>query len=371
MTVAFAGLAISLVLFRVLVGVGFIVVTFLMGVLLQKYEITLLDRKENSIANVFVLGFLFVLSLSQILIVPPTLYGIDVTTATPIWWGIFIILSIITIIKCKHDLLEILRSIPVKLQDFFVRKKCGGVYGVLSVGLVALQLVGSLVLYHYDDDDAIYVTTIASNIAEDNFFHYYGPTGEHTSIWSMAEYITNGWYDLLTIICQSTKLPAAVLMHTVLPPLLIALVYAVIVIFARLLINKESQRYLFIIFVSIINIFNNVSTHTSSSVLLMRMHQGKASFANLIVPIIFCIFLLMWESIENKRYLWLLFMANTCACAFSTSGLVFGAMLTFIFALIYSVFNKNIKGGMNILLTVVPNAFFAAIYVIERLYGVW
>lgn len=371
MTATVSAFSILLIAFRAFLGVGLFLVTFLMGVLVQSFGITILDKNEKSIANVFIMGFLFVVALSQILIVPPTLYGIDVTTATPIWWGVFLLLSLGTVKKCKKDIIEIFVNFPLKIHNFFVEKKCGGIYGILATLFVVLQLVGSILLYHYDDDDAIYVTTVASNVAENNFFHYYGPTGEHTSLWSMAEYITNGWYDLVTIVCQSTKVPAAIIMHTILPILMVALAYAVVMVLAKLLIKKDSQRYLFILFVSVINILNNVSTHTSSSVLLMRMHQGKALFANIVVPVMFCVFLLMWNQQFEKKYVWLLLILNTSACAFSTSGLFFGAMLTFVYAVVVAINYKNIKKGLYTCLAIVPNIIFAIIYVAERMFEVW
>lgn len=371
MTAAASEISILFIFFRSLIGVGLLMVTFLMGVLVQSLGITLLDSNEKSVANIFIMGFLFVVALSQVLIVPPTLYGIDVTTATPIWWCVFLLLSLITVKRCKKDIVEILKNIPQKTRNFFVEKKCGGIYGILATLFVVLQLVGSILLYHYDDDDAIYVTTVASNVSENNFFHYYGPTGEHTSLWDMAEYITNGWYDLITIVCQSTKVPAAIIMHTVLPVLMVALAYAVVVVFAKLLIKNESQRYLFVLFVSVINILNNVSTHTSSSVLLMRMHQGKALFANIVVPVMFCVFLLMWNQNSEKKYLYLLTILNTTACAFSTSGLFFGAVLTFVYAIVVAINFKSIKKGVDTCLAIVPNIVFAIIYVVERLFEVW
>lgn len=350
---------------------GFILVVFLMGVLIQSVGITLFDKIEKSLANVFIVGFLFTISVSQLILIPMVLYWFGAVEATYVWWAVFIVLSIISLIKCRKDIAVIVSTIPSKIKTFFIEKKCGGVYGTLAVILIAFQLCASIFLYHYDDDDAFYVTSVASNITDNSFWQTYGPTGEEIGLPQMTEYITTGWYDLLTVICQSTRLPAAVLMHTVLPVLMIALAYTSTIVFARILIKKESQRHLFITFVCIINILNNVSTHTSSSVLLMRMHQGKALFANIIVPVMFCIFLLMWDQKEDKKHIVLLLMANISACAFSTTGVVFSAMLTVIFASVFAIYNRSVKRGLFVLLTIIPNIVFAAIYIIERWFEVW
>ena len=371
MAEAFLGTSTLEILLGTLTAVGFILVFFLMGVLLQSFGLTLLVEKEKSFANTFILGFLFVLTVSQFFLVLWNLDCGDVLPATRIWWSIFIILSVFSIVRCRRDIRDIFVSIPKTVRVFFIEKRCGGTYGVLAVVFIALQLIGSLVLYHYDDDDSIYVTTVATNIDVGDFWQTYGPTGEDTTLWEMSQYITNGWYDFLTVVSKSTGIKAAVLMHTIIPTLMIALAYAVLFLFAKLLIKKESQRCLFILFVSIINILNNVSTHTSSSILLMRMHQGKAIFANLIVPVMFCLFLLMLSEVDNKKYLFIMFMANACACALSTSGLVFGAMLTMVFAFVFAIYNKSIKRAVIMLVTIVPNVIFATIYVVERLFEVW
>lgn len=371
MTAAFIGLLILMTSFVALKVLGFILVVFLMGMLARSYGVSLVDKEEVSIANIFTVGFLFTLTISQFFLVPWTLYFGRVGSATLIWWVFFFVLCVFSVIRCRKDIEITLEKTFSGIKTFFLEKKCGGLYGILATFFIALQLVGSLVLYHYDDDDSMYVSAVATNVADDTFWQIYGPTGEDTSIWDMSQYLTNGWYDLLTIISKTTKIPAAILMHTILPVLMIALAYGIVTIFAKKIIKRESQRYLFLLFVSLINILNNVSSHTSSSVLLMRMHQGKALFANIIVPVMFCVFLRMWDSVDNKKNFWLLVMANTCACAFSTTGLAFGAMLIFVFAVVYAVYNKSVKKGILTVLTTVPNVIFAAIYVLERTFEVW
>lgn len=371
MTAAFIGLLIFLVMIKVSVFLAFLFAVLMLGIFVEDKGILILAKEKNSLASVFAVGFMVVSAISQLILVPFVLYNVTVNVSTIIWWIIFGGLSVFSVIKFHGRLTELLSAFVGGIKDFLITKKCGGVYGILATILVAIQLVGSIVLYHYDDDDAFYVTSVVSNLADNHFFRIYGETGEPTELWKMAEYITNGWYSFLTVVSNSVRIPPAVLMHTVLPVFMLGFAYSIYVVFSKLVIKKDEQRLLFIVFCSIINILNNVSTHTSSSVLLMRIHQGKAIFANIVVPVMICIFYLLWENFEDKRNYILLLTANIAACYFTTSGLVFGAILVAVYGILLAVRKKNFKVTIFTWLTLIPNVVFVVIYYIARYSEVW
>ena len=52
------------------------------------------------------------------------------------------------------------------------------------------------------------------------------------------------------------------------------------------------------IFINVLFMFGNVSLSTPATFLLMRSWQGKALFSNLALPMIFWLFLLMFEDVS-------------------------------------------------------------------------
>lgn len=371
MTEAFSGLTILLLIMRVATFLAFPFVMFILGIFAEENGFGILPKKNNSFASVFAVGFISVAALSQLILVPFVLYNVSVNVATVIWWVLFGSFSIFTVIKYHRRVRQIIKASVKGIHRFFIKEKCGGVYGAMATILVAFQVIASIALYHYDDDDAFYVTSVVSNLADNQFFRIYGETGEPTALWKMSEYITNGWYSFQTIVSNSTKIPPAILMHTVLSILMLAFAYSIYTIFAKLVIKNVEQRHLFIMFCSVINILNNVSTHTSSSVLLMRIHQGKAIFVNIVVPVMICIFYLLWNSYEDKRNYLLLLLTNLAACYFTTSGLVFGAILIAVYAIVITIRKKNIRVALYSMITLIPSAVYVVIYYVERTYEVW
>ena len=371
MTVAFIGLLILVIMVKTLQILGFVLAVISTGLIANRLGFTFSKNEKATLSTNVAVGFIWLIAISQLVLVPMVMYNLSVTVATIVWWIIFLAIIVLSFIFCRNEFKDLFLGTANGVKTFFVEKRCGGVYGILATALIALQLIGSLALYHYDDDDAIYVTTVASNLQSNHFLRIYGQTGEETSLWSMSEYLTNGWYDFLTVVANSTRIHPATLMHFVLPVILLALSYTVYYVLAKLVIKKEEQRYLFFVFLSIVNILNNVSTHTSSSVLLMRIHQGKAMFANIVVPVMFCIFYVMWEEYENKKLVWMLVSANMCACAFTTSGLVFGAILTVVYGVLIAVNKRKFSLCFLTALTVMPNVIYGAIYIIQRNLEVW
>lgn len=371
MTIAFTVLLIKLVCMRVAICLAFPFVMLMAGIFAEEKGIAILPRENNSFASVFAVGFILVVALSQLILVPFVLYDMTVNAATIIWWVLFGGLAVFAIIKYPQRFTEIIKVSTKRIYQFFIKDKCCGVYGVMATFFVALQIISSVLLYHYDDDDAFYVTSVVSNLADNHFFRIYGETGETTALWKMSEYITNGWYSFQTIVSNSTKIPPAILMHTVLAILMLAFAYSIYTIFAKIVVKNIDQRNLFIVFCSIINILNNVSTHTSSSILLMRIHQGKAIFANVVVPLMICVFYLLWEKCEDKKKYVLLLALNTAACFFTTSGLVFGAILVLLYGVLLAIRKKKIKVAIYTFLTLIPSAVYVVIYYIERVYEVW
>ena len=356
--------------FSALIFILLIIVTVLCGFLGESLGLSVLRREEYSSSSIFITGFILIAGLSEFLLIPGVLYNASVTAMTICWWAVFLILSLLGIIRFRKDFKPFFNGLFARMKTF-AKSGFGGVYGICAYGLIAVQLLGSILLVHYDDDDSFYVASVVSNIKDDHFMRIYTQTGESVDLTCWTSYLVNGWYDFLTVVSKCTGIPGAVLMKTIVPVLMIALTYALYGCFARLIIKERAQRYLFLIFCSLINVFANVSTHTASTILLMRMHQGKAIFANIIVPLVFCIFLRLWNEQKSAGLYAFLFLINTAACFFSTSGLVFGAMLTGIIAVFFAISKKNLKSVLCAAVSVVPNLLFGVIYLAERMWMLW
>lgn len=90
--------------------------------------------------------------------------------------------------------------------------------------------------------------------------------------------------------------------HVILGIVLVTMSYVVYAQIGRVLFGEDyKKRMLFLIFVAILYIFGNTSSHTAESFLLLRTRQGKALVAGLVFPILICLLLQIGKRLEQKK----------------------------------------------------------------------
>ncbi len=252
------------------------------------------------------------------------------------------------------------------------------VYWGIFFALLLFQMVMAVVMASFDGDDAYYVveSLLAQQADVMNTILPYTGTSTSLDIRHALAVITM-W---IAFVAKESGIHATVLSHSVMPLFIIPLVYLVYVEIGRVLFRERQQVIPgFMIIVSFLLMFGNVSIYTPATFLLMRTWQGKAIVANLVFPMIFWIFLWMFEESKGKippnrkekeweqpRRDWCpwieLFFVNMLSGACSSMGVIFGSGLIALLTLILLLYTRKIKVIFGALLCVVPNLVYLMIY---------
>ncbi|RKM59507.1 hypothetical protein D6856_09820 [Butyrivibrio sp. XB500-5] len=277
-------------------------------------------------------------------------------------------------IKTSLDYVSDLKSMKIDTKIYF------GIF----IALVLLQMVMTLVYAPFDGDDAYYVVQSlqAQQLDVMNTVNpYLGRSNLLSHEYRHALAVITMW---IAFIAKASGVHATIVAHSVMPLFVIPLVYFVYYQIAKVLfkdMNGESGKKelvpVFMIFITLLMMFGNVSINTPATFLLMRTWQGKTLFCSLVLPMILWIFLLMFEDVEKVREVqgglketakvtapwWIMLtlvnmFAGMCTSLGAGLGPVFIALLT----LILLIVSKRKTVVLGAAVSVIPSIVYVGIY---------
>lgn len=171
---------------------------------------------------------------------------------------------------------------------------------------------------------------------------------------------------------------ATIIAHSVVPLVLIPLTYLVYFqIGKKLLSNKKDMLPMFMIVMSLLQMFGNVSIYTNETFFLTRTWQGKSLAGNFVLPAVFWIFLCLFERTENQKKensqsaskkqtetgLWMLLACiNLTAGVSSSLAVLLSAALVAGLALLFALKEKKFSILVKAGLTCLPSAAYVLTY---------
>lgn len=264
------------------------------------------------------------------------------------------------------------KAVSEKGSGTFETGECGKlekalrILAIVVVALIVIQAFLQVFLAYMEVDDAFYVTEAVSSAAGVPFYERIPFTGAYTVgdfRHGLAPFPL--W---LAFISNFTGLNATSLSHVVLPPVHLLLTYGEFALIGRAVLGKN-KKYLpvFMLLISILNLFGFTSYMTPEKFFLTRIREGKATIASMILPgLILALFLVLKSLGENKKidfraYL-LLFVLNVSGCLCSTLGALLCAVPVFICAVLGAIMFKKVRHLLPMAISCAPCAVFALMY---------
>ena len=307
--------------FRILVMItGIIVLPLVLGYGFMPYE-----EKEAGGLLAWILGLILLWALFLVICLPLTLLGKGFSEVMVGYGGLtggMLLISLFRILRgysekksAKHKHFPALSGLPFLL------------WGIAAT-LLIIQLVLVICLAYEEGDDAYYVAIVTASRFSDKLYTIYPYTGFTTGLtvrYAMAPFPV--WIALLARI---SGLSGAATAHVVMPLLIIPMAYGIYYLIGKKLLKDISGERswhlpLYMILVELLVIFGGYSTYSRENFLLVRAGQGKAVLANIIIPILLYLLMLLFEKLEAKKsaglMIWFWFAVTLAAgCLCSTLG---------------------------------------------------
>jgi len=333
--------------------------------------VNLIERQHRSLGVTYIAGFLTTLALFQVITVPIVIWhdrGFRVVV--PLFSVLTILLGMVGIFMTwRSSRKESFFDTGEMLQ--FVRffgKTEEGILWLFAILLIGFQMFMAFTLTSFDGDDAYYVVQSVLADETDTLYRILPYTGLSTSLdlrHSLAVFPI--W---IAYIARMSGVHSTIVAHSVLPLVLIPVTYWIYLEIGKKIFKRELHKLpIFIIFISIMQIFGNVSIYTGSTFFLTRTWQGKSLLANVVLPAI--IWLILWifdnenYEKENRVGLWvLLVITNFVAALSSTASVFLVAMLIGTTGLVMGIKEKDIQIPLRLMISCIPLVIYGTMFLL-------
>lgn len=342
-----------LLLKLVLVIIWFVLIPFCVGLSLTGKK----SFENNSFWMNMLLGYFGMFALFQVLCVPMTFMKISFTTLCLCYGGMMFVWAAAALIAQRKRVFKCSVGHAVQIGKM-------PVIMWIALLLIAVQIAVYVVGMSTDQDDALYVAVASTSIETDGIFTHNCYTGR-MSQYLPKRYVLSPFPVFLGFISQAVQLHPTVVAHTIMPVFLVAIAYAAYSLLGRKLFQEDLRATgLFLCFLSLVHMFSYYSVYTQGTFMLIRIWQGKATLAAVLLPMVFY---LAWQIFTEKsgwrEWLWLLLLMLS-SCLVSSMGIMLAPVMLGILALVLGIFRRQWKSVFFAFLCCLPCAAYAGIYLI-------
>lgn len=321
--------------------------------------------RSRSISFTYLCGQLLLWAAFQFIAVPMVYYRADFSTLFWVYTGIVVVLTgfgVYTLMKGRRKVRKRGTSVWWKRLSPFL---------IIAFLVIGYQMFIYIFGMHLDEDDARWIAEANDALVKNKMLLYNPATGEYIGrfVGEMQKDVFSPWSMYLAWLSRMTTIKAVVIAHTVYPPILLGLSYSAYYEIGGQLFSDEKQngklkskrheRGIFLLMVSMINMFMAGNAYTQSVFTLTRIWQGKAVVAAVMIPSILAVVLriqapddvVRWKkkreqtganhkvddavkpheqsnrgSVSYKDWL-LLFCSGAACCLFSGMGIAIGLIM--------------------------------------------
>jgi len=216
--------------------------------------------------------------------------------------------------------------------------------------VIAYQMYIYVFKMHLDEDDARWIAEANDALVKNRMLLHNPATGEYIGrfVGEMVKDVYSPWCMYLAWLSRMTRVRAVVVAHTVYPPILLGLSYCVYYEIGCQLFKGKHERGIFLLMVSVINLFMAGNVYTQSVFTLTRIWQGKAVVAAVAIPAIFCVILRV-QTEDSLRDWALMIIAGASCCLFSGMGIAIGLLMLAVYGAYVTACSvaKMIKAGSS------------------------
>lgn len=315
-------------------------------------------KEENGIALNFIAGLFLAFAIFEVLAIPCIFTYQKFHVFAGLYGGVLLLLCAVSLIwNCK------------KIPAFF-REKIGGrkkipVIFIIAILLILFEMFMYVHYTHIDDDDAFYVATAVTTLEEDSMFAVNPYTGDAYKSFP-TRYVLSPFPIWNAFLSKVFAVHPTMFAHTFLPVILVAAAFAVYYLIGMKLFDQDKKKTgYFLVFCTLIQMFSAYTRHPQGMVYLVRIWQGKAVLASVLLPACFYLALRLFQKSAAGWRDWLLclFLMGAC-CMVSSMGIMLGAISMGLFGIVGAFIGKRFRYLVYTLLCCIPNLLLAVLYLV-------
>lgn len=210
------------------------------------------------------------------------------------------ILLIVWMVKDKIAIKASIGNIKKWLSEKLNQIKANKFLGIYMIAFIAMLVVQLYFAFAYEInewsyDDYDYVVNSQDTITTDTIAYVNYVNGEMP--YTAEKRAVTAWPTYIAYLARVSGFEVTTVCHTILPVILLIVAYMVYYYISKFIFVDIEKQFVFLIFLSMTNIFGLYSHHASTFRLLGAIWQGKAVLTTIAIPF-FTIYL--FETYKNK-----------------------------------------------------------------------
>lgn len=348
----------------------------------------LLPPKERTCGVIFLTGYFGVFTLLEVVGIPIVLTAVyhGFSYLTYGYMSLCLLAAVAGVLLFLKQKKQGLWSVGGNRSGLSWEEKIGYLLFFLVLGF---QLYMAFTRASFDGDDAYYgvQSVIAQQI--DMLYRFNPYTGDSMPVEARhALALIPVWE---AFIGRMSGVHATIINHSVMPLLLLPLTYLLYFqIGKKLLAGRKEMLPMFMILIALFQMFGNVSIYTAETFLLTRTWQGKSVAANLVLPAVIWIFLMLFDEEKQETaqkltapenpmtekpavaakkagadgYFVLLACVITAAGVSSSLAVLLAVLLSAGLAVLFAIKNRSFGVLLKTGLACIPGAIYMLIYLL-------
>lgn len=312
-------------------------------------------KKRLSFPEVFLSGYLLLFSVMELLTLIMICWKMPLHILTIIYGSTGVGLAAFGIFYIKRKKEKLSVSSETKASVYFW----------MAIAVIIAQVVMCSVMAHMDADDCFYVGAATTDVYTDTIFQV-DPYRGSDYFTLPKRYILSPFPVFLAVISQlSAGLHPAIMAHIIFPVIFLPMAYMVQALLAEKWFPKDRKaRDIYLLLAACLCSFSGYSVYNAGNFQMVRIWQGKAVLAAILLPFLIwiCSSLLMEKEPERPWYL--LVLANLSCCLVSSMGIMLAPLLTGCFLLLSLILRRDLKRVVRGLLCCLPSFVFGVIYIV-------
>lgn len=214
-------------------------------------------------------------------------------------------------------------SPPSPRRFFKSLSRLGAILLVAVLLLVALQFFAYFFGQHLDEDDARWLAEANDALESGQMMLRNPSTGEYMgsfgAVQEVVKDVVSPWAIFFAILARLFNLSSAIIAHSFYAPVALLMCYCVYALMARELFAGTESRLTFVLSVALINLFYAGAVYTQGAFSLVRIWQGKATVAAIVIPLLLYLFICVNRRNETSDWV-MLIVCGVGSCLMSGMG---------------------------------------------------
>ncbi len=313
-------------------------------------------RRQLKISELFLHGYLLLFAVMEILVLPMILLKMPLHVLTAVY-------GILAAGFAAGGMLFWKKKNSNKNQ--LEKMERPSIYFWMAVLVIILQVLMCAAMAHMDADDCFYVAAAATDVHTDSIFAVDPYTGcEYRTL--PRRYVLSPFPVFLAVVSQlSGGLHPAIMAHMVFPVIFLPMAYMVqYCLGEKLFAGERRAKDIYLLLAACICSFSGYSVYNAGNFQMVRIWQGKAVLASVLLPYLMCLCISIFLGEKRKNSWTVLLLTNISCCLLSSMGIILAPVMTGAFLAVSLVTRRDWKRVTKGLLCCLPSIILGVAYIL-------